>query len=86
MPARAEQLAGRTGPGRRHREREMVHVITRHGLHLLAGILSVEAHGAHSDAKPEHAAESAVPARELRRPLVQSALCQARTAHLHCPP
>jgi hypothetical protein len=24
MPAHAEQLAGRTGPGRRHREQEML--------------------------------------------------------------
>ncbi|HWX97108.1 MAG TPA: AarF/UbiB family protein [Solirubrobacteraceae bacterium] len=66
MPAHAEQLAGRTGPGRRHREREIVHIVTRHGLHLLGGILSVEAHGAHGDVKPERAAESAVLARELR--------------------
>src|SRR4029077_10692156 len=39
------------------------HVLTRHGLHSLAGMLSFEQHGSHRDTELEH---SDVPARELR--------------------
>ena len=37
----AAKPAAQTGPSRRHREREIAHVLTRHGLHSLPGILSL---------------------------------------------
>jgi ubiquinone biosynthesis protein len=61
-----EHSAERTGAGRRHREREIAHVLARHGLHSLAGILSFEPHGGHSGPDLAHSAAAAVPARELR--------------------
>jgi ubiquinone biosynthesis protein len=65
-PPRPGHSAGRTGAGRRHREREIAHVLTRHGLHSLAGILSFEPHARHGDPDLEHFGAAAVPARELR--------------------
>jgi len=52
-----------SGTARRRREREIVHVLARHGLHLLASILSVEGEVEH---ERDHRGEPAVPARELR--------------------
>jgi ubiquinone biosynthesis protein len=63
---RPEDSAVSSGARRRHREREIAHVLTRHGLHFLAGILSLEPRGGHGDLELEHFAAAAVPARELR--------------------
>jgi ubiquinone biosynthesis protein len=65
-PRPPEQPAGGTGAARRQREREIVHVLTRHGLHFLAEVLSLEPHGGHGDPKLQHSGAAAVPARELR--------------------
>ena len=71
LPPRPEQPAARTGAGRRHREREIAHVLSRHGLHFLAGVLGIEPHGGPGDAKPEQAGAASVQARELRLALEQ---------------
>ena len=65
-PPSTEQPAARSGAGRRRREREIVHVLARHGLHLLAELLSSEWRGGRGDGDLEHHGGEAVPARELR--------------------
>jgi ubiquinone biosynthesis protein len=65
-PPPAAHAAAHTGAGRRQREREIAHVLTRHGLHSLAGILSLEPHGRHGNPEFERSGAAAVPARELR--------------------
>ena len=61
-----EHAAARTGAARRHREREIVHVLTRRGLHFLTGILSLQPHAGHGDPELEGSGAAAVQARELR--------------------
>jgi ubiquinone biosynthesis protein len=63
---RSEEPEASTRGGRHHREREIVGVLTRHGLHLAAGILSVEEHGGRGNGEPERRVGPAVAARELR--------------------
>jgi ubiquinone biosynthesis protein len=65
-PPSTEQPGIRTGAGRRRREREIIHVLTRHGLHLLAELLSSEWHGGHGYGDLDRGGGEAVPARELR--------------------
>jgi len=65
-PPPAEHVAAHTGAARRHREREIAHVLTRHGLHSLAGILSFEPRGGRNGSDLAHSGAAAVPARELR--------------------
>jgi ubiquinone biosynthesis protein len=61
-----EHAAARTGAARRHREREIVHVLSRRGLHFLTGILSLQPHAGHGDPELEGSGAAAVQARELR--------------------
>jgi ubiquinone biosynthesis protein len=65
-PRRPERPAAQTGAARRHREREIIEVLTRHGLHALAGIVRFEHRDRRRDPEIEHAGVPAVPARELR--------------------
>jgi ubiquinone biosynthesis protein len=63
---RLDQAAPHTGAARRHREREIIHVLARHGLHSLVGILSAEQRRGRGDGELGHTSEVTVPARELR--------------------
>ena len=64
--AHQEHSAARSGAGRRRREREIAHVLARHGLHFLAGTLGLEPHDGHSGPELDHSGAAAVQARELR--------------------
>jgi ubiquinone biosynthesis protein len=65
-PPPSEHAAARTGAARRHREREIAHVLTRRGLHFLTGILSLQPHTGHGDPELQDSGAAAVQARELR--------------------
>jgi hypothetical protein len=65
-PLPPEHAAARTGAGRCHREREIAHVLTRHGLHFLAATVGLAPHGGQGDPELEHSGAATVQARELR--------------------